>query len=281
MAAAGRAALRTIYTSPMHEQRDWFRLDGRHALVGGATQGIGRASAMALARAGARVTITGRNDEGLAKVAAELAAIGPGHATMLVDHADWQAVQRAVDALAARDPVHVVVHNTGGPAAGFAIDADPAQFTAALTQHVATGQAIMQACAPGMRAAGYGRLVSITSTSVTTPLRGLGVSNVVRAAVANWVRTLAHELGRFGITANNVMPGFTRTGRLASLFEGKARRGGVEVADIEREAIATIPMARIAEPEEIAAAVLFLCSPAASYVNGVNLPVDGGRLVQM
>ena len=155
----------------MHEQRDWFRLDDRHALVGGATQGIGRACAIALARAGARVTITGRNDEGLAKVAGELAAIGPGHSTVLVDHADWQAVQRSIDALAARDPVHVVVHNTGGPAAGFAIDADPSLFSAALSQHVATGQAIMQACAPGMRAAGFGRLVSITSTSVTTPLR--------------------------------------------------------------------------------------------------------------
>ncbi|MFZ9688367.1 MAG: SDR family oxidoreductase [Phycisphaerales bacterium] len=266
----------------MHQQQDgWFRLDGRHALVGGATQGIGRAVALALARSGARVTATGRNDDGLAKVAGELAAIGPGHGTLLVDHADWQAVQRAVDALAARDPVHVVVHNSGGPASGFAIDADPSQFMSALTQHLATGQAIMQACAPGMRAAGYGRLVSITSTSVTTPLRGLGVSNVVRAAVANWVRTLAHELGRFGITANNVMPGFTRTGRLASLFEGKARRAGVTVDEVEREAIATIPAARIAEPEEIAAAVLFLCSPAAGYVNGVNLPVDGGRLVQM
>ncbi|MBM4110255.1 MAG: SDR family oxidoreductase [Phycisphaerae bacterium] len=264
----------------MHEQRDWFRLDGRHALVGGATQGIGRACAIALARAGARVTITGRNDEGLSKVVSELATIGPGHTTLHVDHADWQAAQRALDGLVSRDPVHVFVHNTGGPAAGFAIDADPSQFMAALSQHVATGQAIMQSCAPGMRAVGYGRLVSITSTSVTTPLRGLGVSNVVRAAVANWVRTLAHELGRFGITANNVMPGFTRTGRLVSLFEGKARRSGVAVDDIEREAIATIPAARIAEPDEIAAAVLFLCSPAASYVNGVNLPVDGGRLVQ-
>lgn len=265
----------------MVPQAQWFSLQGRHALVGGATQGIGRSCALALARAGARVTATGRNDEGLAKVAKELAQIGEGHATLLVDHADWPAVERAVDALAARDPVHLVIHNSGGPAAGFAIDAEPAQFVAALSQHIAAGQAIMRACAPGMRAAGYGRLVSITSTSVTTPLRGLGVSNVVRAAVSNWVRTLAQELGRFGITANNVMPGFTATGRLRSLLEGKARRAGIDIDEVERDALGTIPAGRFAEPDEIAAAVLFLCTPGAGYVSGVNLPVDGGRLVQM
>ncbi len=269
-----------FYTDPMQHHEDArSALCGRRAFVGGATQGIGRACALALARAGASVTIAGRNSDGLAKVLSEL-GVGD-HSSVCIDYSDAAAVAREADALAARGAVHVLVHNTGGPAAGFAIDAEPEEYVRALTQHVATGQALMRAFTPGMREAGYGRLVTITSTSVTTPLRGLGVSNVVRAAVANWVRTLAGELGRFGITANNVMPGFTRTGRLQSLFEGKARRAGVTAEEIEREAIATIPAGRLAHADEIASAVAFLCSPAASYVNGVNLPVDGGRLAGM
>jgi 3-oxoacyl-[acyl-carrier protein] reductase len=170
------------------------------------------------------------------------------------------------------------VNNTGGPPAGLGIDARPEEYVAALAMHVASFQAMAQACVPGMRTAGYGRIINITSTSVVTPIKGLGVSNVVRAAIGNWTRTLASELGRFGITVNNILPGFTKTARLEALFKGKATRAGSTVDEVERDAIATIPAARLAGPEEIAAVALFLASPAASYVNGVNLPVDGGRL---
>ena len=256
-------------------------LEGRHALVGGSTQGIGRACAEALAAAGASVTLLGRNPDGLKAALAGLPSPAGGsqrHGSVQVDFTDWRAVQRAADAhVAAHGPAHILVHNTGGPAAGFAIDAPPEDFARAFEMHLLTGQALVQACAPGMRAAGYGRIISITSTSVLVPIRGLGVSNTIRAAVANWARTLAGELGRFGITVNTVLPGFTRTARLEALFKGKASRAGTSVEEVERDAIAQIPAARLGGAEEIAAVVAFLASPAASYVNGVNLPVDGGR----
>jgi 3-oxoacyl-[acyl-carrier protein] reductase len=129
-----------------------------------------------------------------------------------------------------------------------------------------------------MRAAGFGRVVAVTSTSVITPIRGLGVSNVVRAAMTNWIRTIAGELGRFGITANMVMPGSTKTGRLDAIFHGRAARAGTTFADVERDAIARIPAGRLGQPEEIAAVVAFLCSPAAAFVNGAMIPVDGGQM---
>lgn len=255
-------------------------LSGRVALVGGASQGIGRSCAIALARAGARVVLSGRNDEGLAKVLGELPAVAAGaHESMLQDHADPAAMERAADALVARvGAVHMLVVNSGGPAPGFLVDAPGSDIERAIRQHVGTAQALLQACAPGMRAAGFGRVVAITSTSVFTPLRGLGVSNVVRAAMGNWVRTVAGELGAFGITANMVMPGSTRTGRLQAIMQGRASRAGSTVQEIEREVVARIPVGRLGLPEEIAAVVAFVCSPAASFLNGAMIPVDGGQL---
>ena len=256
-----------------------FSLEGRHALVGGSTQGIGRACAMAFAQAGASVTLVGRNPEALAKVIGELPSTkAQAHRTLCVDYADWRKVQAAVEGhVGAHGTVHIVLHNTGGPSPGAAIDAAPEDFAKGFELHVLTGQAIVRACAPGMREAKYGRIITITSTSVIAPIRGLGVSNAVRAAVANWARSLAGELAPFGITVNSILPGYTKTARLDAIFKGRASRSGSSVDEIERAAIATIPAGRLGEPEEIASVAAFLASPAASYLTGVNLAVDGGR----
>ena len=254
-------------------------LVGRAAWVGGASQGMGRACALELARRGARVVLSGRNDEGLARVLHELPGVPSGPHEMLVqDHADAVAMERAADDVVRRiGSVHVFVACTGGPAPGFLVDAPANELRKALEQHLASAHGVMQAIAPGMRADGFGRIVAITSTSVLLPLRGLGVSNVVRAAMANWIRTLAGELGRFGITANMVMPGSTRTGRLEAIMQGRAARAGTGLQEVERDLVSRIPVGRLGRPEEIAAVVGFLCSPAASFVNGALVPVDGGQ----
>jgi 3-oxoacyl-[acyl-carrier protein] reductase len=255
-------------------------LRGKTALVCGATQGIGRATARALAAAGARVVVSGRNDEGIAAALAELpAAEGVRHEAMLADHADPAAMERAADQLVARlGAIHVVVVNSGGPAAGFLIDAPTRDIEQAMRQHLSTAHMLAQVVAPGMRGAKYGRIVAVASTSVERPIRGLGVSNVVRAAMANWTRTLAGELGGLGITANLVMPGATRTQRLESIIAGRAQRAGTSPREIEAAMIAKIPAGRFGSPQEVAAVIAFLASPAAGYINGAMIAVDGGAL---
>ena len=259
-----------------------FRLDGKHAVVAGSTQGIGRAVAEAFASAGATVCLVGRNQDGLDTVREGLdTSGGRTHTSLCVDFSNHAHVQSAIDRYVADSgPVHILVNNTGGPPAGFAVDAEPSDFIRYMEQHLACFQSMVRACAPGMREAEYGRILNIISTSVITPIKGLGISNVVRGAVANWGRTLAVELGSFGITVNNVLPGFTDTARLRSLFDGKANRSGTTPEAIRATAISAIPAARIGTADEIAGAVQFLASPAGSYCNGLNLPVDGGRVCQ-
>lgn len=174
-------------------------------------------------------------------------------------------------------PVHILVNNTGGPPSGPLIEAEPQAFERAFANHVISNQLLVQAVLPGMKSSGYGRIINIISTSVKQPIPGLGVSNTIRAAVANWAKTLAGELGPFGITVNNVLPGYTDTARLGSLIQARAQRSGVPEDAVRREMISQIPLGRLARPEEIAAAVVFLASPDASYISGINLPVDGGR----
>jgi 3-oxoacyl-[acyl-carrier protein] reductase len=257
-----------------------LRLDGRRALVGGASKGIGGAAARALAELGASVTLVARSEDGLRQALAGLTtSASQQHGYLVADYDMPEKLKSTLDAWRKQHgPVHVLVNNTGGPPGGPAHLAAPDEYLAAFSRHLICNQILVQALWPGMQQAGYGRIINVISTSVKEPIKGLGVSNTVRGAVASWAKTLAGELGRHGITVNNVLPGFTRTQRMESLFNSRAQKEGRNVADIEAEACALIPLGRIAEAEEIAAAIAFLASPAASYINGVSLPVDGGRI---
>lgn len=252
----------------------------RLALVCGSTQGIGLASARALAEAGATVWLLAR-DAGRLEAARDSLPrpARQAHDYLTADFAHPDEVRRAVDAvLAAGTTFHVLVNNTGGPPGGPITDATPDQFTTAFASHLLVNHLLARAVLPGMRASGYGRIINIVSTSVRQPIKGLGVSNTIRGAVASWAKTLAGEVARDGITVNNVLPGATRTGRLDAVVRHRARASGQPAAAIEAEMESEIPMGRFGRPEEIAAAVRFLASPEASYITGVSLPVDGGRI---
>lgn len=254
-------------------------LSGRHALVCGGSEGIGLAAATGFARQGADVTVLARRADRLAAVAASLPCVRAGqrHGFVAADANDAAALREAVSALAAGRPVHVLVNNTAGPPGGPAHAADPEAYVAVFRQHLVAGQVLVQALLPGMKAAGWGRIVNVISTSVKEPIANLGVSNTIRGAVAGWAKTLATELGPHGITVNNVLPGYTRTQRLQQILAERAAATGKPESAIAEAMLGTVPAGRFAEPEEVAAAIAFLASPAAAYVNGINLPVDGGR----
>ena len=256
-----------------------LNLAGRHALVCGASEGIGRAAAEALAGLGADVTVLARREGVLVEVAAALPRVhgSQRHGHVAADSRDGDGLRAAVSALVAQRPVQILVNNTAGPPGGTAHEAQPERYVEVFRQHLVANQILVQAVLPGMKAAGWGRIVNVISTSVKEPIPNLGVSNTVRGAVASWAKTLASELGPFGITVNNVLPGYTRTRRLEQILAERSAATGKPAEDIAKGMLATVPAGRFAEPAEVAAAIAFLASPAAAYVNGINLPVDGGR----
>lgn len=249
------------------------------ALVSGSSQGIGRASAIALAQAGMNVVLIARDETRLRSVLNELANNGKQqHQILVADFTNPSALQQKIgDFISEGNTIHVLVNNTGGPKGGPIIKANIEEFTNTFNQHLICNHILAQAVVPGMKKAGFGRIINVISTSVKQPLPNLGVSNTIRGAVANWSKTLAMELGPFGITVNNVLPGATNTARLNSIASTKAEKTGETADQILSEMAKESPMQRIAEPEEVAAAIAFLASTSAGYINGINLPVDGGR----
>ncbi len=255
-------------------------LNGLNALVCGSTQGIGKATAMELAACGATVTLLARDPQKLAATLKELPGhAGVKHGSIAVDMSDTAGLATAIAAHVAARPVDILVNNTGGPAPGTAHEAAVDAFEHAFRQHLLGFQTLVRAIAPGMKERGHGRIINIISTSVKQPLPNLGVSNTIRGAVANWAKTLATELGPFGITVNNVLPGATATERLTQIIRNKATKTGLTEAEATTEMLREIPLRRFAKPEEIAMAVAFLAGPSGAYINGINLPVDGGRTV--
>lgn len=250
----------------------------KNALVCGSSKGIGKAIAIELALLGANVTLVARTGEKLVEVKDQLdRSQGQKHDFLVANFTDSADLKKKVKGLVSVKPIHILINNTGGPAAGPITAAKTDEFTAAFHNHLICNHLLTQLVLPGMKAEGYGRIINVISTSVKQPLPGLGVSNTVRAAVANWAKTLANELGPFGITVNNVLPGATDTDRLQEIIRNSAVKSGQTEEAVAQQMKAGIPLGRFADPAEIAAAAAFLASPSAAYVSGINLPVDGGR----
>jgi 3-oxoacyl-[acyl-carrier protein] reductase len=256
-----------------------LNLSGRHALVCGASQGLGRATAIELAELGADVTLLARSAERLVTLAESLPRrhAAQRHGWRSVDMLDTEGLRNATADIALATPVHILINNTGGPPGGPLHDAEAGAFEQTFRQHVLAAHALLQTVLPCMRDSGYGRVVNVISTSVKEPIPGLGVSNTVRAAMAAWAKTLSIELAADGITVNNVLPGYTRTARLDGLLAAQAQKSGRSEQELAQDMAAGVPARRFGEPGEVAAVIAFLCTPAAAYVNGVSIAVDGGR----
>ena len=249
----------------------------KKALVCGSTQGIGKATALALAKMGANVFLLARNEEKLKEVKTQLDnSKGQNHDYLCADFSDVNKIKSVAQELVDKN-IHILINNTGGPAGGPITLAQSQDFEKAFQMHVVCNQILSQAVVDSMKKASYGRIVNVISTSVKVPINGLGVSNTIRGAVASWAKTMANELGQYGVTVNHVLPGFTNTNRLKTLISKKARIQEVSEEDIAKGMLSTVPASRFGEAEEVANAIAFLCSPAAAYINGINIPVDGGR----
>ena len=255
-------------------------MNNKHALVCGSSKGIGASTAIELSKVGATITLLARDKDSLANVLDSLdTSKKQNHNFIIADFDDPFKLKDTIDQHIANNPtIHILINNSGGPKPGPIIDANVEDFISAFNRHLICNHILVQAVVPKMKEARFGRIINITSTSVKQPIKGLGISNTIRGAVANWAKTLSFELGEFGITVNNILPGYTDTQRLKEIFLNKSKKSNYDIESIVSDAHSQIPLGRFADPKETAKAICFLASEDASYINGINLPVDGGRL---
>lgn len=258
-------------------------LKGKKAFVCGGSKGIGEAIAIALSGLGASICLLARSEDSLQKVKGQLdQSAGQTHDYIVADFTNPESLKKSINNYLEKNPAaNILINNTGGPAPGPLLEASADVLKRGFEMHIICSQYLAQALVPCMKEAGYGRIINVISTSVKEPIPGLGVSNTIRGAMGNWAKTLSLELASTGITVNNILPGFTDTERLQSLFQNKADQSGVSYEAMRQQMIETVPMKRLADVQETAAAVAFLASPAASYITGINLPVDGGRTASL
>ena len=255
-------------------------MNGKNALVCGSSKGIGASTAIELSKLGASITLLARNKDSLSNILDELVSSkNQNHTCLIADFDDPMKLKNIInDFIKSSPPIHILINNSGGPKPGPIIDATIENFIGAFKRHLICNHILVQALVPNMKKANFGRIINITSTSVKEPIEGLGVSNTIRGAVANWAKTLSFELGEFGITVNNILPGYTDTQRLQEIFLSKSIKNNFDIESVISDAYSQIPLGRFADPKETAKAICFLASEDASYINGINLPVDGGRL---
>ena len=255
-------------------------LTGLNALVCGASQGIGRATAVELSNMGAQVCALARSEDKLQKLMGDLS--GEGHSYLALDVSDRDRLKVQVEQeIQKRSGIHILICNSGGPKGGPLVSAEESEFLKAFENHILVNSLLAKLVFKGMKQKEYGRIINIISTSVKAPIPNLGVSNSIRGAVANWAKTLSFEFAPFNITVNNVLPGFTETPRLSNLWISAADKQKRSLDDVTAEWKNKVPLKRFARAEEVAEAIGFLASPSASYINGINLPVDGGRTASL
>ncbi|WP_127844866.1 SDR family oxidoreductase [Psychroflexus aestuariivivens] len=255
-----------------------INLKNKNALICGSTAGIGQATALLMADLGANITLVARDEEKLKSTLKKLSKVaGQTHDYIVADFNAPENLKVKVETATKQKDYHILLNNTGGPKGGPIYEAETNEFTNAFSQHVICNQILVQALVPGMKKAKYGRIINVISTSVKQPIDGLGVSNTVRGAVASWSKTMANELGEFGITVNNILPGFTATGRLDQIIANKSKKQNKSESEVAEAMKNSVPAKRFGQPEELANAIAFLAGEAASYINGVSLPIDGGR----
>ena len=255
-------------------------MNNKHALVCGSSKGIGASTAIELSKLGATITLLARDKDSLSNILDSLdTSKKQNHNFIIADFDDPLKLKVTIDQHVANNPtIHILINNSGGPKPGPIVDANVDDFISAFNRHLICNHILVQAVVPKMKEARFGRIINITSTSVKQPIKGLGISNTIRGAVANWAKTLSFELGEFGITVNNILPGYTDTQRLKEIFLNKSKKSNYDIESIVSDAHSQIPLGRFADPKETAKAICFLASEDASYINGINLPVDGGRL---